>query len=181
MILSIMARITIPFVEGLAMNIFALDEDPAIAAQWHCDAHVIKMILESAQLLCSAHHVTKSPKAPPYRATHLNHPCSIWTRASTANYLWLCRLGLALCAEYSLRYGKRHKTEDVLVWLNRNTPPALKQTEIHSPFALAMPDECKVVGDPVMSYRKYYQTKREGKLGTWKIEEHRPPWWTRSL
>ena len=69
------------------MNIFILDKDPKTAAEYHCDKHVIKMILETAQMLCTAHWETGSQA--PYRATHKNHPCTKWTRLNTSNYKWL--------------------------------------------------------------------------------------------
>ena len=65
------------------MNIFMLHQEPQIAAQYHCDKHVVKMILESAQLLCTALNEAGVPM--PYRVTHKNHPCSIWVRESRAN------------------------------------------------------------------------------------------------
>ncbi len=99
------------------MNIFFLDWDVKKSAEYHCDKHVVKMILETAQLLCGAHHVTdqvptKYPPSTlqvPYKLSHKNHPCAIWTRESLSNYLYLCELGLELCKEYTYRYGKRHK------------------------------------------------------------------------
>ena len=65
------------------MNIFVLDNDPFKAAEYQCDKHVVKMVLETAQLLCSAHETA------PYKRTHYNHPCAIWTRSSLSNYMWL--------------------------------------------------------------------------------------------
>ena len=157
------------------MNIFALDEAPEQAAAWHCDAHVIKMILETAQLLSTAHHVTTPLNAYPiYRQTHTNHPCAVWVRQSQANYIWLAQLGQALCDEYTFRYGKVHKTQSVLDWLQSNTPPS--SGVVLTPFALAMPEELRDIGHPIQSYRNYYQTKRGGRLGTWKNRQA-PDWW----
>ena len=92
------------------MNIFFLSLDPAEAARLHCDKHVVKMILESCQLLYCAHWMcgTIMPSNA-YKKTHPNHPCAKWVRESQANYRWLCRLGLELCGEYTFRYGKHHK------------------------------------------------------------------------
>lgn len=158
------------------MNIFALDESPAQAAEWHCDAHVVKMILETAQLLSGAHHVTTPQNTfPIYRQTHLNHPCSIWTRSSKENYQWLTKLGWSLCLEYTFRYGRVHQTEKVIQWLSRNIPIGLPELGQLSPFALAMPECYRNSNDPVQSYREYYQTKRNGRLGTW--TSRNPPWW----
>ena len=152
------------------MNIFALHPDPRQAAQWHCDAHVVKMILETAQLLSTAHHLTGS--TAPYAPTHVHHPCAVWARASRANYLWLAELGLELCREYTARYGKMHATETVLRHLADNVPDLSDQPL--TPFAQAMPVELKG-GDPISAYRRYYLTKRGGKLGTWK--RNRPEWY----
>lgn len=88
------------------MNIFLLDYDVKKCAQSHVDKHVVKMILETAQLLCGAHHVIGTTDNIPYKLSHKNHPCSIWVRESLTNYLYLCELGLELCYEYTYRYGK---------------------------------------------------------------------------
>jgi hypothetical protein len=138
-----------------AMNIFLLDFNPARAAQAHCDTHVVKMILETAQLLYSAHWCT-DPSALPagaYRKTHVNHPCAVWTRESLSNYQWLCALGLALCAEFTFRYGGVHKTQTHLEWLAAH-PPALPDPGI-TEIRLAMPPEYKRP-NPVDAYRTYY-------------------------
>ncbi len=144
------------------MNIFLLSLCPQLAAQMHCDKHVVKMILETAQLLYSAHHVVGTQNLPDdaYRMTHKNHPCSIWTRESVANYKWLAELGWWLCKEYQFRYGesKVHKTERHIVWLREN-PPAIPEGP-QTPFRQAMPDPFKCE-DPVVAYQTYY---RESKL-----------------
>ena len=80
------------------MNIFYLDSDIELNAKYHNDKHVVKMILESAQLLCGVHWYLG--RSAPYKFSHKNHPCSIWTRSSINNYNYLCKLGKALCKEY---------------------------------------------------------------------------------
>jgi len=95
------------------MNIFATNKGAWKSAQALDNKRVIKMCLESAQLLSTAMHVMGAPGAP-YQATHINHPCSVWTRASAANYLWLINHFTALCKEYTYRYGKVHKCEQYL-------------------------------------------------------------------
>lgn len=145
------------------MNLFVLSLCPQLAARLHCDKHVVKMILETAQLLYTAHHVTGTKELPEgaYKKTHANHPCAVWVRESRANYLWAAELGVWLCKEYSYRYGdKTHKTTRHLVWLLANVPdiPDIPQT----PFRLAMPDEYKQK-DPVQAYQAYY---RENKMKT---------------
>jgi hypothetical protein len=133
------------------MNIFFLDFDTKKCAEYHCDKHVVKMILETAQLLCSTHWVIGSEA--PYKLSHKNHPCSIWVRESLSNYLYLCDLGLELCKEYTYRYGKRHKSQDVIEWCLTNKPN-ISDTEFTEP-PKAMPDEYKV-NNVVESYRNYY-------------------------
>lgn len=132
------------------MNIFALDLTPQKAAQYHNNRHVIKMILESAQLLCSAHHM--SGGTAPYKLTHKNHPSSIWCRETKENYLWLYELAENLCTEYTFRTGKIHKTAEKIKELK--TPPILPLGQL-TKFALAMPDKYKDE-DPIKAYRNYY-------------------------
>jgi len=137
------------------MNIFILAFDAQTAAQFHCDKHVVKMILESAQLLYCAHWMTDASTLPPgaYRKTHPNHPCAIWVRESLDNYMWLCDLAMALCAEFTFRYGNTHKTQAHIEWLIAHPPliPAIGITEIRQ----AMPVEYKRP-NPVEAYRAYY-------------------------
>lgn len=149
------------------MNIFVVDRDPVKAAKNLCDKHVVKMILETAQMLCSAHNGNA-----PYKPTHVKHPCTIWTSLSMDNYEWLLSHGLALCEEYTRRYGKRHKTQDVLEWLdiNRPTIPKVGLT----PFAQAMPDEFKHY-DAVEAYRNYY-IGAKCKIAVWN-HSTKPSWW----
>lgn len=136
------------------MNVFVLSEDIYECASLHCDKHVVKMILETAQLLCSVHHMTGS--TAPYKLTHKNHPCSIWARENDSNYLWLCELGLALCAEYTKRYKKVHKTQAIIEWCIDNIPTLSSAPKTVHP--LCMPDECKS-DNIVDSYRQYYILK----------------------
>ena len=90
------------------MNIFYLDEDPKLAAIYQYNKHVVKMILESAQMLCTAHHVHGDPDDVPYKQAHLNHPSSVWARENASNYRWLFEHFCALAQEYYVRYGKTH-------------------------------------------------------------------------
>jgi len=154
------------------MNIFVLDNDTKKCAVYHNDKHVVKMILEYAQLLCGAHHMTDSKYEIPYKLSHKNHPSAIWTRECIENYIWLCDLGLELCDEYTYRYGKRHKTQDVIEWALLHNPKIKTNNDI-TPFALAMPDECKI-GDAVESYRTYYMVEKRT-IANWKNREI-PEW-----
>ena len=161
------------------MNIFFLHLLPEICAQMHLDKHVIKMILETAQLLSSAHHMTNSTLGivgyvPKYKLTHPKHPSSIWTRQSIENYKWLSQLGLELCKEYTYRYGKIHKSQMEIVELASNVPnlPILPFT----PPLQAMPDMYKSsdwnltersIDNTVDAYRAYYFFGKH-KILSWK-------------
>lgn len=161
------------------MNIFFLNWNPRKAAEYHCDKHVVKMIIETAQLLYTAHWVLETPNMPlnSYKITHKNHPSAIWARESLANYLWLCSLGWWLCKEYQFRYNndkkqKIHKTEAHIVWLLNNHP---KLSKINmTPPKLAMPDEYKM-SDPIESYQKYYIEAKLKKKGIVKYTKREAP------
>ena len=129
------------------MNIFVLDRNPIIAAQLHLDKHVVKMPLETAQMLSSIN-------GGPYKITHKNHPCTVWARQTKGNYNWLVQLGFALCNEYSFRYSKRHKCRDVIEKLKY--APDFIPDGGRTPFAQAMPDACKR-DDAVEAYQEYYR------------------------
>ena len=155
------------------MNIFMLDWDVKKCAEYHCNKHCTKMCVEYAQLLCSAHHVTNSDLDIPYKLSHKNHPCSIWVRNSLSNYLYLCELGLELCKEYTYRYGKRHKSHDVIEWCVTNLVNICDKGVTEPPKA--MPDEYKTK-DVIQSYRNYYiGAKKEFAL--WKKREI-PTWFS---
>lgn len=157
------------------MNIFILHLIPLLCAQMHVDKHVVKMILETTQLLCSAHHMVNSDYKPPYKLTHKNHPCSIWVRTSLSNYTWLCKLGIELCKEYTYRYGKVHKCQEYIQDLYKNKPP-LPRLGFTTP-AQAMPVEYKCQ-DPVEAYRAYYFFEKHPIL-SWKgkVASRDPPDW----
>ena len=183
------------------MNIFILDEDPQLAASYHCDKHVCKMILESGQMLCTAHWVSwltdfgkkrsdfrlvrdmqnflfehvPEQKQPPWKLTHLNHPCSVWTRETKENYVWHHGLMGFLLDEYSERYNRTHKSEKVWSWLLENTPVAFSDSGL-KPFPICMKEEYKVSNDPVECYREYY-IKDKVRFAKWK-KGNVPQWWT---
>lgn len=138
------------------MNIFYLDSDPKKCAQYHCDKHVIKMILETAQILCSVlwmHQISA-----PYRPTHLKHPSVIWANQSLANWCWLKDLATALNKEYQFRFHhtKNHKSYDVI--LSLEIPPIDDIGLTVRP--LVMPDEFKQT-DPILAYRHYYKIGKQ--------------------
>ena len=138
------------------MNIFYLDNNPEKCAELHCDKHVVKMIVESAQLLSTAHHVIdgSSARAGIYKATHKNHPSAIWARTTDSNYNWLYVLWRELMREYKYRYMKTHACERLIEVLKKL--PYNIQTGAFTPPPLAMPEEFKVT-DPIESYKNYYK------------------------
>ena len=139
------------------MNIFVLDSNIKSAAEYHADKHVVKMILETAQIMSVA--VRDSGIDAGYKVTHYNHPCTKWARASLSNFRWLYDLAFWLNIEYRYRFNHRvnHKSFDVI----DNLPePNIEDIGL-TPFALAMPDDYKVEGDPVQSYRNYYLATKQ--------------------
>jgi len=151
------------------MNIFVLDKNPTIAAQHHCDKHVVKMILETAQIMSAVAH--KQGYTAPYRLTHKNHPCTLWAGENASNWEWLAQLGFALGREYQARYGKIHKSVAVIQWCYDNVKSL--PTGSRTPFAQAMPDEYRH-SDPVRAYRAYYKGEK-AYMATWKTAP--PSWW----
>jgi len=150
------------------MNIFFLSWCFIEAAQQHVDRHVVKMILESAQILCTAHHIIDGPKEGLFKAAFKNHPCSVWARETSGNYNWLFGLFRELLNEYSFRYDKKHACERMIELLEHH-PEKIILGDVTTP-ALAMPDNFKVLGDPVLSYQQYY-TFGKTHLHSWKRRE----------
>ena len=162
------------------MNIFYVDKDPVKAAEMMCDKHIIKMILESAQMLCTAKRVldgkeyfdtTKNGRkikrwrldnpneeATIYKAGWLGHPSTQWVLKSAYNYVWLYQHMMALNEEYKLRWQK-DKDHVSITKLGQllSVPPVNARVDVIGTDATpAMPDHCKIPGDSVASYRKYY-------------------------
>ena len=179
------------------MNIFYLSHNPVECAKFHVDRHTTKMVLEYAQLLSTAHRVLDgvelnglsasgrkkkfwtlgdSRDYTLYKATHIHHPSAVWARQSVENYLWLANMLIALCEEYTYRYGKIHKTErDGLAYvLLKNIPHNIRNSGFTQPTP-AMPDEVKIVGDSLASYRNYY-IKNKAHLASWK-KRNIPEWY----
>jgi len=152
------------------VNIFYLHHAAPLAARMHCDVHVVKMVLETAQILCTVHHIHGNGEAVPYKPTHPRHPSVLWAAESKAHYDWLQHLGHHLCDEYALRYkGRRHACEDYIKGCLRFPPPALMaQKFLWREPPQAMPDDCKVDGNPVAAYRKYYQ-KHKAPFAKWRL------------
>ena len=178
------------------MNIFVLAHQPHIAARMHCDKHVPKMIVESAQMLSTAHRILdgKAYRAPSksgktevihyhlfknddviYKAAYTRHPCTEWVMHSDLNYRYLFSLFSGLLAEFQLRFGKEHKSSQLYNCLI--DPPNNINTHLgQTPFVLAMPDECKNPSSAVDSYRNYYRTHK-AQFATWNKGRTAPEWW----
>jgi hypothetical protein len=187
--------------KGSRLNIFYLHNDPKICAEMHVDKHCVKMILETAQLLSTAHRVLdgiqvtglsptgrkrtsyvipdigdkKDPRQDIlYSATHINHPSAVWCRHSALNYSWLHSLLVRLCEEYTYRYGKIHKCFTIgLVHKLAMPPKNIQHLDFTEPTP-AMPDQYKVPGNSVQSYHNYYNGEKQ-RMFSWK---HRsvPEW-----
>lgn len=185
------------------MNRFIIEATPKECAMAHCDKHVPKMVVEEAQMLSTVHRMldgtiemrpSKSGKRMVkywklddqredilYKAVHMNHPCTVWARQTTGNYNWAYQMFVALCDEFSYRYGKTHKSDELLTHHlmipPKNIDPSLEVT----PFPLAMGSnpECMFHDDPVKSYRLFYQTKQERFKMVWSKREV-PPWFSYS-
>jgi hypothetical protein len=185
------------------MNIFYLSDNPVQAAEWMVDKHVVKMILESAQLLSTAHRlldgqeiqleinflddddkIIKTRKKKVWRlhdsrehvvysATHINHPSAVWARSSIENYNWLVDHFFALMQEYTYRYEKKHKCYGEISATLASPPKNLQEYDMTT-MPSAMAPEYIISDDPVVNYRNYY---KHGKvhLHNWKKRE-RPEW-----
>lgn len=141
------------------MNIFYLDRNIHECVQYHCDKHVVKMILEYAQLLSSVHHSTGTGTEQMYKLTHKNHPDAIWARSSIGNYEYLISLAILLGEEYTFRYGKVHKSIGVIE--SMPYPSGVPDGSFTDP-PKCVHDDFKGIEDPVEAYRQYYmRDKRE--------------------
>ncbi len=176
------------------MNIFYLDSNPKTCAIMHVDKHCIKMILESAQLLCTAHRVLdgkmyidnktgrkiKRWELPEpfntelYNATHINHPSALWTRQNKNNYIWLYNLFVELCYEYTYRYEKIHKCQQIPLFnLLKNTPKNINNNQFTEPTP-AMPEKYIIKNNSIKSYHNYYINEKSN-MFNWKNRQQ--PFW----
>ena len=186
------------------MNIFYLDKNPILAAEMSCDKHVCKMIIESAQMLSTAHriidgveyygktangrkikrwkHSDKNLENSLYLASHVKHPSTIWVMQSAYNYIWLYRHMMALNSQFRLRYKKSedHMTIRKLGTILKDIPKNIPLNKIGTEPPPAMPDECKVPGNSIESYRKYYIMKKR-EFATWKYPAEMPDWYKKGL
>ena len=147
------------------MNIFYLDEDPAKAASYFYDKHKVKMILECAQMLCTAHHhyaelLGYDSGYVPYKKAHYNHPSTIWVRENSRNYYWLFNHMLAIGSEYTKRYSKKHLSITKCFEALSNCPLGMPLGGDLTEPPQCMPDEYKVEGDSVTAYWNYYENEK---------------------
>jgi hypothetical protein len=161
------------------MNIFFLHNEPSVCAQQHVDRHCVKMILEYAQLLSTAHHEFDSYwKKDVYKPTHRNHPCAIWVRESANNYMYLYTLFTELCKEYTHRYGKVHKTDREKSAILFHVPDGLQFSMVTKPpQCFSGHDEYKE-DDHIQAYRKFYNGT---KSHLFTLKDGSPAWKNRPI
>lgn len=161
------------------MNIFILDDTPKKCAEQQCDKHCVKMVLESAQMLCSIQRHLGNDDEMLYKVAHLNHPCTVWARQTTGNYHWLLSLFNEQLAEYTYRYGKIHSSQKLLPLLSvvptmipngDFTLPALCVPDLHKPLKVNSLD------DVITAYRKFYMTEKRP-FAKWAKARTCPEWW----
>lgn len=156
------------------MNIFILDNDPQLAAGYHCDQHLGKMIIESAQLLSTECRRLGVKDDNLYQSTHVNHPCAVWLRDSFDRCSWLWRLTVYLDYNFRLVYGKNHKSSGIATYAscrldkvyNKQYAESCKNRYVPEDVALAMPDGFKTP-DHVEAYRDYYVAKHK----QWEVDK----------
>ena len=168
------------------MNLFILSLIHREIAEFMMDKHVSKILLEAVQMLCSAKRILDPDDLETnqqiYKLAHKNHPVTIWTRKSKANFIWTLDLVEALHNEWRYRYGhpdtKFHKSYMMAQILKENIPSDDKfEAQELTRFALAMPDKYKT-DDPIQSYRNYYMSDEKQKIATWNKRRKKPDWYT---
>jgi hypothetical protein len=173
------------------MNLFFLDIDPKKCAEYHCDKHVVKMILELVQMMYTAHNTLKTENLPidSYRSFNPKHPTCVWIMSCEENYRYANEVATHLCEEYTFRYDKIHKCEKHVKWLSINIPlfkgpfeyrpgtvlsyNAKLQALNCTPVPLAMYDDVKYP-DTFKSYRMYYIVHKR-RFARW--TKRYEPWW----
>lgn len=159
------------------MNIFILDQDPKKIAEYHADRHVVKMPIECTQMVCTTLR-ERCGIDYGYKSVYVNHPCTRWVGETFENLLWTVQLGIYLCEEYTHRFGKYHKTMDVLQGLKPFLEPAqerLPGSDGPTPFYKAVSRNFKDF-DPVTAYRLYYISVKR-RLHVWTKRD--VPFWLR--
>jgi len=160
------------------MNIFYFDDSPSKSAVAQPDKMLVKMPLESAQMLCTAHRALDgdeyADKTGMYKIAHLNHPCSKWVREASGNYWWLYEHFIALGTEYKYRYGREHLSITKLARALYQLPTNISRTK-RTPVAQAMPEEYKHE-DATIAYRNYCINEKH--YAKWERNRNKPDWWT---
>lgn len=152
------------------MNLFVLDNNLQKNAEYHVDKHIVKMVLEAAQIACTVRRL-KGDDTPAYKATHIHHPCVQWAGEVNENYVWVCNYGLELCKEYTFRYGRIHGCQSILHDCLYYQPGIRRGCQ--TPHVLAMPTYC-MRASAIESYREYYNREKRH-LFAWKNREQ-PDW-----
>ena len=154
------------------MNIFHTHHDPYEAARSLCDKHIPKMLLETMQMICTAHHRYGNAPPPLYKPAYQNHPMTKWVGEKLGNYLWTLEHLFGLGSEYELRFGKKHASMAIVPWL----PSASKMPRgSFSPPPQCMPDEYKDL-DHIIAYRNYYIGEK-AYFAKWQKGRSAPAWW----
>jgi len=147
------------------MNIFYLDSNPQVCARYHCDRHVTKMTVETAQIISTVINKYFGTQLEGlYTSTHEHHPCVIWAGESMSNFKWLLELLYHLNMEYVYRWNKKvdHASfERIASYFAKYQIPAISDNWESTTPALAMPEYCKLHFDPVASYRNYYNLEKK--------------------
>jgi hypothetical protein len=158
------------------MNIFAVHDNPSAAAQHLCDAHVNKMILETAQIMSTVHALHDEHEDWMYKPTHKHHPSVLWAAENNCNYGWLWYHWRALSAEFMLRFKKEHASWKKLGSRLEFPPTSITHNPKQTPFALAMPDQYKFFDSPVDCYRAYYAAEKSTQPWFRYTNAHAPDW-----
>jgi len=159
------------------MNIFHLDKDPVLCAQYHCDKHVVKMILETGQMLCTAYQRHYGLKDDLYKPAYPHHPMTKWVGDSGGNFYFTIKLFDALLTEYTSRYNKVHKTSKIILLFNSKYKKWQNMEGDFTTPPLCMPDEYKL-NDYVQSYKNYYIGE---KMYFAKYNYSKTPYWLKEV
>lgn len=189
------------------MNIFFLSANVKKCAKYHCNKHVVKMILEYVQLMSTAWHILDSEQAEEHyenslicKKSHVNHPCNIWIRQHVNNYMFVGRLALAIVDQWNFRFNhsKIHGCQSKLDFLVANPPSSIPRSNISKtkanphgftlPLPQCMPDDCKYkpekksFGACIQAYRQCY-VQEKSYMAEWYKNQGKekiqlsPPWW----
>jgi len=183
------------------MNIFVVHESAYESAKQLCDKHVVKMIVESAQMLSTAHRVLDGTSCVRYsknnrklsywhmkdlylenilcKPTMVNHPCTKWTMENDVNYKWLRAHAAGLCMEYTKRYNKIHSMDTLINDILCHVPLNINRADMITPFAQAMPDKYKQ-SDAVQAYRSYYINEKS-RFAKWSHGSSAPEWYLEGI